>query len=156
MSRGAHVQMNAMRSSDGAAWSLTRPVSRLVREGRSQSSSRPLIVVVESTQDRQANHFSAGRWGAERLRRQGGYVLSKPLMGPHLIEIRHVGAQHLAQMPLAENKQVIEAFAADRAKEAFDEGVRPRRMGRDLEDVNPDAFGNGSKAGPEFIIVIAD
>ena len=53
-----------------------------------------------------------------------------------LVVVVEVRRQHSAQVPLVENDDVIEAFATDRADDAFDICVLPRRSrrGGDLLD----------------------
>src|SRR5207249_1808741 len=56
------------------------------------------------------------------------------LVGPVAVVVPRVLAQDLPQVPLAEDQQMIQARAAQRAHETFRESVRPRRPDRGLDD----------------------
>ena len=67
-------------------------------------------------------------------------------MGPDRVVVRGVRLENAAQIRLAEHDQVIEAFAPDRADEALDVAVLPRRTRRSLMIANsyrPNAAGVG-------------
>ena len=63
-------------------------------------------------------------------------ILVEREMRPTLVMILKIGRQHTAQVTLIEDDDVIEAFATDRADDALDIGVLPRRprCGDDLLD----------------------
>jgi hypothetical protein len=73
-----------------------------------------------------------GRLYRPRLRA----ILAEREMCTASVVVVEVRRQHTAQVTLIEDEDVIEAFAADRADDAFDIGVLPRRSrrGDDLLD----------------------
>ena len=75
--------------------------------------------------------------GRGRLHGPGlGAILSEREMRAASVVILKVCRQHTAQVTLIEDDDVIETFAADRADDALDTGVLPRRSwcGDDLLD----------------------
>ena len=56
-------------------------------------------------------------------------ILAEREMCPALVVILKICQQHTAQVTLIEDDNVIETFAADRADDALDIGVLPRRPG---------------------------
>src|ERR1700688_3540550 len=72
-------------------------------------------------------------------------------MRPELVVIGSVILQNVTQLRFVEHDQVIEAFAPDRADEALDVAVLPRRArrGRMIADPHcPNAMGVGWAEGP--------
>ena len=65
-----------------------------------------------------------------------GAILAEREMRAASVVVFKVCRQHTAQVPLIEDDDVIETFATDRANDAFDIGVLPRRSrrGDDLLD----------------------
>ena len=59
-----------------------------------------------------------------------GAILAEREMCSALVVILKVCRQHTAQVTLIEDDDVIETFAADRANDALDIGVLPRRSRR--------------------------
>ena len=76
----------------------------------------------------------AGRGRLYRTRL--GAILAEREMSSALVVVFKVSRQHTAEVLLIEDDDVIEAFAPDRADDAFDIGVLPRRSwrGDDLLD----------------------
>lgn len=75
--------------------------------------------------------------GRGRLHAPGlGAILSEREMCSALVVVFKVCQQYAAQVTLIEDDDVIETFATDRANDAFDIGVLPRRSrrGDDLLD----------------------
>ena len=70
-------------------------------------------------------------------------------MRPLAVIVAEVALQATAQVPLVQDDDVVEEFAADRADHAFDEGTLPRRARR-RED-----FGNehALRASPKLAAI---
>ena len=75
---------------------------------------------------RRPNVAGRGRLYRTRL----GAILAEREMSSALVVVFKVSRQHTAEVLLIEDDDVIEAFAPDRADDAFDIGVLPRRSRR--------------------------
>src|SRR3954451_13478270 len=87
--------------------------------------SDPDIMVMQSAEDRQGYKFSDRMDGS-------GYrsVLDKRQMRSSDVVVFRIRAEHIAQMSLAEDEDVIKALPADRADQPFGMAVLPRRSRR--------------------------
>jgi hypothetical protein len=93
---------------DAASWSHL--VHRLYYRTSCTDSSYPLIVMVESTQDRNSNYPAF--YMMRGLRRSARFrkLLPNPLMRSCLVEVRHILIEHALELLLVEDEQVVEAF----------------------------------------------
>ena len=85
----------------------------------------PDIMVVQSAEDRQG-YNSSGRMDDSGYRS----VLDKGQMRSSDVVVFRIRAEHMAQMSLPEDEDVIKALPADRADQPFDMAVLPRRSRR--------------------------
>ena len=58
-------------------------------------------------------------------------------MRPDTVVVAGIGLEHLSQVGLAKDDDVIQAFSSDRADEPFDMSILPGRMGRSWSVPNP-------------------
>ena len=114
-----------------------------------------MVLVVEATQDGDRDDRAIGIPRPAGRVRRGRHALAEPLMGPGVVEVPDVLAQDAAQVPLAEDQDVVEAFPPDAPEEALADGVGPRRARRAQ---GPDAADRGdpSDVGPELPVVVGD
>ena len=56
------------------------------------------------------------------------------------VVVREVGGQEAAQMPLAQDEDMVQTLAQDRANEPFHEGILPRTVGGDQHFTDPHAL----------------
>jgi len=76
-----------------------------------------------------AQHWDADdlpiRWQwRKRSHRGSRYLLADTLMGAGVVKVPHVGFNDASQVLFTEEREMIQALAADTAQEAFDDGVR--------------------------------
>jgi len=86
---------------------------------------------------------------------QGRSLLPR-LVGPVAVVVPRVLAQDLPQVPVAEDQQMIQALAAQRAHETFRESVRPRRPDRGLDDPCAVPGKDLIKCCSELAVAVAD
>ena len=101
--------------------------------GGTGSGCAPLVAMVQAADLWEGNNGTCGGWlYRPRLRA----ILAEREMCAAPVVVVEVRRQHTAQVTLVEDDDVIEAFAADRADDAFDIGVLPwrSRRGDDLLD----------------------
>jgi hypothetical protein len=80
--------------------------------------------MVQAADLREGDNGACGGWLYEpRL----GAILVQREMRPAVVVILKVLGQHMAQVTLIEDDDVIETFAADRADDALDIGILPWR-----------------------------
>ena len=81
----------------------------------------------------EGDNCASGEW---LYRTMLGAILVEREMRPAVVVILKICRQHTAQVTLIEDDDVIETFATDRAGDALDIGVLPRRSrrGDDLLD----------------------
>jgi hypothetical protein len=85
-----------------------------------------------------------------------GGRLPEALVWPVPAEVGDVLAEHTAEVPLAEDKQIIEAFTAYAAQEALAEGIRTWRSMRRAQDANAAACSDLRERCPVLPVVVAD
>ena len=83
---------------------------RLHGIGNGQRSGHPAIRVVQPTQDGNPSRFATGLIGCRRTR---GKSLLNSLMRTGPVEVPHILREHVPQVPLAQDKHVIQTLAAD-------------------------------------------
>jgi hypothetical protein len=95
---------------------------------RSQSGSRPLVVMVQTAQV-----FDLGDATAlSRMNVSTSWAVHvQPLMRAPPVVVVEVAGEDAPQVSLVEHDHVIEALAADRADKALDEWILPWRLGGD-------------------------
>jgi len=69
-----------------------------------------------------------------------GRVLLEREVSSGTVIVGEVAGQDAAQVPLAKNKDMVQALAADRADEPFREGILPRAVGGRQHFANPHAL----------------
>ena len=108
---------------DGVAGSVTA----------NSSGCATLVAMVKAADLWEGDNVAGRGW----LRGPGfGTILAQREMRAASVVVLKICRQHTAQVTLIEDDNVIEAFATDRADDAFDIGVLPRRSrrGDDLLD----------------------
>jgi hypothetical protein len=83
--------------------------------------------MVQATDLWEGNNGTCRGW---LYRTRLGAILVQREMSAASVVVLKVCRQHTAQVMLIEDEDVIEAFATDRADDAFDIGVLPRRSRR--------------------------
>ena len=117
---------------------------------------RPLVVMVEPTEDRKPDDVSTDL--RDRPRGCAGrYPLKQPLMRTGTIEVDlNVLPQYTMQLPFAEYYHVVQALPTHRSEEAFADGVQIGRAWRDLHDIDARPLGHGVESSSELVIVVSD
>jgi len=75
-------------------------------------------------------------------------------MGSCLVEAHHIDIEHLLELPLVEDQQMVEACLPRTSQEAFTDSIGSWGMNRRFEDLDCARFRYPSKARPELAIVI--
>lgn len=118
------------------------------------SSGCPVVVMVQSTHDRNGNHFAPyilrGRNRSAPLRD----LLRYPLVRSCLVEIRDIRNEDALKLPLMQNQQVIETFLPHTSQELLTDSIGSRRVIGRLENLDVTCPHYTSKARPELAIVI--
>ncbi len=92
------------------------------RRNQARSGGLPFVAVVQ-TADFGSHHDAAGRLDGA-FRRS---ILAEREVRPRPLVVREVGPKDPTKTPLIEDDDVVQALAADRADDAFDVGILPRR-----------------------------
>ena len=116
--------------------SRPRPSTMVSRPGRSGGLS---FVAVVQAADFGSHHDVSGRLDGAF----GRCILAKREVRPRSLVVRHVGPKDPTKMPLIEDDDVVQTFAADRPDDAFDVGILPGRA-RCGADRRETARGDGS------------
>ena len=82
--------------------------------------------------------------------------MTQALMGPVLVEVRHISPNDVVQVAFAEDQDMIKTLAPDAAEQALDKGIGAGCVPRRVEGLDADPGGNGGKAGAKLVIVVAD
>jgi len=128
----------------GLSW-LLRPSTRL-RSGA--------VVMVEASKHRYADYDR--RIGRRLDRWLGRHSLPETLMRPCNVEERAVLLQHVFEVPLAEDDDVIEALAPDAAKESFADGVHERSLNGRPKNADTGTGGGAVEVSAELAVVVAN
>ena len=95
-----------------------------------------------------------GRRGERWL---SGQALSDPLMRPSDVEIvEAVLLQHVLEVPLAEDDDVIEALAPDAAEKSLANGIHERSMNGRPKNADAGALCGMVEVGAELAVVVAN
>src|SRR5215472_2850637 len=90
------------------------------------ASGSPLIVMVQSTHDRKSHYLVAcilrGRNRSEPFRD----LLRNPLMGLCLVEVGHIASEHVLELLLLHDQQMVQAFLPHTSQEAFTDRIGSR------------------------------
>ena len=113
-----------------------RPATVACSAHHTRSGGSPFVAVVQ-TADFGSHHDASGRLD-DAFRRS---ILAERQVRPRPLVVRHVGPKDPAEMPLIEDDDVVQTLAADRADDAFDVGILPRRArcradGRETEGLD--------------------
>jgi len=77
-----------------------------------------------------------------------GCIFVERKVSSHPVIVREVASQGAAQVPFAEDEDVIQTLAPDRADEPLREGVLPRAVGRRQDLIDSHAPHSLSERGP--------
>jgi hypothetical protein len=137
---------------DAASWS--RLVHRLYSRTSCTDSSYPLVVMVESTQDRYSNHpvpclMIRKRWSV-RFRK----LLPNPLMRTGQVEVRQILIEHTLKLLLVKDQQVVEAFLSYTPQKAFADRIGSWRMNGRFKNLYATCCRHPSKTWSKFAIII--
>ncbi len=77
-------------------------------------------------------------------------------MGSGPVEVPEMLAQHLVEMALAQDEDVIQALASDAPKEALHDCIRTRGLNRRTDDPDPACLGHPRKCRPELGVVVSE
>src|SRR5690606_25400182 len=83
-------------------------------------------------------------------------LLSEPLMRPGPVEVRNVLGQDGAEVALAEDDDVIQAFPSDAPEKALAGRVHQWRPDGRLQDADPCSLGHPIELSAELVVAIAD
>jgi hypothetical protein len=75
---------------------------------------------------------------------------------PVAVVVRDEDAEHLFEVPSAEDEEPVEAFGAGGADEALGDGVRLWRANRSSNDLEALAAEDGVEAAAEFGVAVMD
>src|SRR5260221_12735851 len=77
-------------------------------------------------------------------------------MRPGLVEVVHKRVEHLVELLIMEDNQMIEALPSHTAQEAFTDGIGSWSVIGGFENLNVTGFRNPRKAHPKLAIIITD
>ena len=77
-------------------------------------------------------------------------------MGTMLVVVTCVDAQHVGELPLAEDQDPVEAFAPDGAHPALEVGVRRRRLERSSDHADPLGREDRVEGARELLVAVMD
>ena len=75
---------------------------------------------------------------------------------PGSVEGVHICIEHVVELPLMQDQQMIEALTPDTAQEALTDGIGALGIIRSLEKLDVACFRNPCETHPELAIMIAD
>jgi len=134
-----------------------RPSIHLWKVGADISSLRHLsVVMVQSRQNWNSNRLGSCLRSGTRCSRGVGDPLLDPLMRSCLVEVDHIAIEHVLELPLMQNQQVIEAFLPHTPQESLTDGIGSRRVIGSFENLDATCPRHTSKARPKFAIVITN
>ncbi len=139
-------------SHDALSW--MDQVPQLSSQTRRPASGSPVVVMVQSSHDRNGNHLVACILSARNRSALFRDLLPNPLMRPCLVEVRDVRIEHALELLLLKDQQVVEAFLPDAPQEAFTDSIGSRCMIRCFENLDVTCPRHSRKARPKFGIVI--
>src|SRR5690242_16357834 len=109
--------------------------------------------MMKATQNRDgADVPSTGRRFYRRLRNP----LLQSLVRSGRVEIVHILPEHTQQMPLIQDKYVVQTFPSHTPKESFAYRVHQRRPVRDVDVVDPCRPGHVREERPVLAVVVGD
>ena len=85
-----------------------------------------------------------------------GSGLSEGAVWPVIVVVAFELVQHRCGMPLVDDQEAVEEFAADRPDEALGDRVRPRCPHRRLDDPHIDGGEDGVEGGGELAVSVSD
>jgi len=94
------------------------------------------------------------RWW--RGRQRFGYLLIDPLVGTAVVEEGDVLTHNASDVTLAENQDVIQAFASNTTEKALTKRIGFRRLQGRAEQLDMSTRDRSLKLQPIFVIVVAD
>ena len=109
--------------------------------------------MVQPTQCRNGDHLVRRR---NRTHRRPRDLLSKPLMGPGLIEVQHIGLEKSRELLLMKNQEVIQTFSPHASQKALTDGIGSWRSVRRAKHLDPTCGRYVCKIRAEFPVVITN
>jgi hypothetical protein len=85
-----------------------------------------------------------------------GSGLPEGAVWPVVVVVLGVMGQHGCGMPLVDDQEAVEEFAADRPDKAFGGRIRPRCTHRRLDDPDVDGGEDGVERGGELVVSVSD
>ena len=73
-----------------------------------------------------------------------------------LVEVVYIGIENPLELPLMQDKQMIEALTSHTAQEALTDGIGAWSVIRGFENLDATRLGNPSEAHTKFAIIIPD
>ena len=118
-------------------------------------TSCDLHVLVQKATETVASQRTNSRGGG-RGSAAGGRLLIERSVGAVRVVVLDVLPKHCREVARSTDQEVVEAFAAQGADEAFGDGVRPRCSDRGAEDADVGAGEHGVEGGGELAVPVAD
>ena len=83
-------------------------------------------------------------------------LLPDALMRPGSVEVEHIRHEHMVELLLMQDEQMIEALTPYTAKEPLTDGIRAWGVIRSFKNLNVTCLRNTSEAHPKLAVVITD
>jgi hypothetical protein len=118
---------------EGIQWLYERPAKDLFRHDAPSltlahvvpSSGSTVVVMVQSTHDRNGNHFAPCILRGRNRSALFWDLLLNPLMGSCPVEVHYILLEHALELLLLKNQHVVQAFLPYTPQEALAVVVRP-------------------------------
>ena len=109
---------------------------------------------METAQDRQGDDIPRVLAWIRRHLCCGWNHVFESLMRSGLIEVVNILSEDPAKMAFEEDKQMVQALAADTAEEAFTDGIGPWRVERSREHLDPAGSNQASDQGTVLAVIV--
>jgi len=129
----------------GRRSSLTEGRARAWRTDWAGSGRLPDVAMMQATDFGNLDNRAELRWLDWP---SVGCIFVERKVSSHPVIVREVASQGAAQVPFAEDEDVIQTLAPDRADEPLREGVLPRAVGRRQDLIDSHAPHSLSERGP--------
>jgi len=121
---------------------------------RAPASGSPVVVMVQSSHDRNGNHFAPDILRGRNQSVPFRDLLLDALMRSCLVEVAHIRIEDALELPLMKDQQLIQAFLSGTPQEALADGIGSWGVIGRFEYLDATCRRHPSEAGPKFVIVI--
>src|SRR5260221_431490 len=123
---------------------------------RGPPSGSPVVVMVQTTQNRTSDHLVPRILRGRNQSMPFRDLLPNPLMRSYPIEVIDIGVEHALELLLAEDEQMVQAFLPHTSQEALADGVGSWCMNRRLEQLDVTGRRHPEETGSKLAVVITD